>query len=103
MNLNPINEEKEFQHNNIELLLRRIKYETYLHKSGWDIIQNDGYYVKGTFNFNQVLLHNAFEPTRPLMVTGAYLKDGKVIFHQMILDRVLNDEYILQNTLHSSE
>merc|ERR1719215_917006 len=103
MNLNPINEEKEFQHNNIELLLRRMKYETYLHKSGWDIIQNDGYYVKGTFNFNQVLLHNAFEPTLPLMVIGAYLKPtGELFFHQMILDRVESGEYVVQNTLHSS-
>merc|ERR1719468_221976 len=38
------------------------------------------------------------------MVTGAYLKPtGDLIFHQMILDRVENDEYIVQNTLHSSE
>jgi hypothetical protein len=28
---------------------------------------------------------------------------GEVFFHQMILDRVESDEYILQNTLHSSE
>jgi hypothetical protein len=39
-----------------------------------------------------------------LTVTGAYLKPtGDLIFHQMILDRVEIDEYILQNTLHSSE
>jgi methionine-rich copper-binding protein CopC len=53
MNLNPKNKEKKFQHNEIEPLLKRIKNETYLNKSGWDIIQNDGYYVKGTFDFNQ--------------------------------------------------
>jgi hypothetical protein len=53
MNLNPRNKEKEFQANSIELLLKRIKNETYLNKSGWDIIQNDGYYVKGTFDFNR--------------------------------------------------
>ena len=39
MNLNPRNKEKQFQHNKIELLLRRIKNETYIKKSGWDMIQ----------------------------------------------------------------
>ena len=43
-------------------------------------------------------------PERPLTVTAAYIKpDGELIYHQMILDRVENDEYILQNTLHSSD
>ena len=51
MNLNPKNEEKEFQHNEIELLLKRIKNETYLHKSGWEII-HFGYYTHG-FEFDQ--------------------------------------------------
>ena len=38
------------------------------------------------------------------MVTGAYLKPtGELIFHQMILDCVENDEYVLQNTLFSTE
>ena len=39
MNLNPRNKEKKFQQTEIELLLARIKYETYLHESGWDIIR----------------------------------------------------------------
>jgi hypothetical protein len=39
-----------------------------------------------------------------LTVTGAYLKPtGDLIFHQMILDRVESDEYVLQNTLFSNE
>ena len=48
----------------------------------------------------QVLLHHNFAFTRPLTVTGAYLnRDGSIIFHQMVLDRVENSEFILQNTL----
>jgi riboflavin synthase len=39
-----------------------------------------------------------------LTVTGAYKdQNGEVFFNQMILDRVENDEYILQNTLHKGE
>ena len=35
-----------------------------------------------------------------MTVTGAYLdSDGKVYFHQMVLDRIERDEYVLQNTL----
>ena len=30
-------------------------------------------------------------------------KNGKVFFHQMTLEGVKKDEYVLQNTLHSSE
>ena len=30
-------------------------------------------------------------------------QSGDLIFHQMILDRIENDEYVLQNTLHSTE
>jgi hypothetical protein len=52
MNLNPKNKEKECQHNEIELLLRRMKNETYLRKSGWDIIRFYEYYAKGSFDFN---------------------------------------------------
>ena len=37
---------------------------------------------------------------RPLTVTGAYLNcDGSMIFHQMVVDRIENNEYIVQNTL----
>ena len=37
--------------------------------------------------------------TRPATVTGAYLfPSGEIIFHQMTLDRIENDEYVLQNT-----
>ena len=37
-NLNPIKDEQEFQLNDIDMLFRRLKHETYLNKSGWDII-----------------------------------------------------------------
>ena len=53
MNLNPRNKEKEFQQNKIELLLRRLKNETYLDKSGWDIIRIDNSLVEGSFDYNQ--------------------------------------------------
>ena len=51
MNLNPKNEEKEFQQTEIELLLKRIKNKTYLRESGWDIIR--GFCAEGLFDFNQ--------------------------------------------------
>ena len=54
LNLNPKNEEKEFQHNEIELLLKRMKNETYLHESGWDIIRMDESGAKGSLDLNQV-------------------------------------------------
>ena len=53
MNFNPKNKEKKFQQNEIELLLKRMKYETYLHKSGWDIIREQDFFAKGTFDFKQ--------------------------------------------------
>ena len=49
-------------------------------------------------------LNRTFFFTRPLSVTGAYLlPDDSIIFHQMILDRVENDEYVLQNTMLSMD
>ena len=49
-----------------------------------------------------MLLHEKFTCTRPLTVTGAFQQsDGRVFFHQMILDRIENRQYILQNTLIS--
>jgi hypothetical protein len=118
MNLNPINKEKKFQHNKIDLLLARMKYETYLHKSGWDIIRDDRIRehekLKHTFDFNQVFLNESFQFDRPLTVTGAYLLpnrtvDGKffpeeIFFHQMVLDSIdnefdyINAEYVILNT-----
>jgi hypothetical protein len=53
MNLNPRNKEKKFQHNKIDLLLKRLKYETYLHRSGWDIIRVNDFRANGTFGFEQ--------------------------------------------------
>jgi hypothetical protein len=53
MNLNPINIEKEFQHNKIELLLKRIKNETYLNDSGWDIIRDHRFGAEGSFDYNR--------------------------------------------------
>ena len=47
-----------------------------------------------------VLLHLNFVFTRPLTVTGVYLNpDLTIIFHQMVIDRIENSDFILQNTL----
>ena len=40
LNLNPKNEEKNFQTNDVETLLERVCKETYLMESGWEIIRN---------------------------------------------------------------
>ena len=54
-----------------------------------------------------VTLNENFHFTRPLTVTGAYLvpdrHDGRdfiglVFFHQMVLDRIDNEEYVIHNT-----
>ena len=52
LNLNPKKEEQSFQENEIELLLKRLKFKTYLNKSGWEII--DEYSItKADFNFEK--------------------------------------------------
>jgi len=43
LNLNPKNEEKDFQMNDIETLLERICKKTYLRESGWEIVRKQGY------------------------------------------------------------
>ena len=51
------------------------------------------------FLFFLVHLHDKFLFSRPLAVIGAYIfPDRKMIFHQMTLDRIEKDEYVLQNT-----
>ena len=52
-NLNPKKEEQEFQENEIELLLKRMKFKTYLNESGWVMIRKFGDQVKGDFDFEQ--------------------------------------------------
>jgi hypothetical protein len=42
LNLNPKKEEKYFQTNDVETLLRRICKKTYLMESGWEIIRSQG-------------------------------------------------------------
>ena len=42
-NLNPKKVEKKFQVNQIELLLKRLKYETYFNEVGWEIIRGRGF------------------------------------------------------------
>ena len=46
-----------------------------------------------------VTLHSSFKFSRPLTVTG-YWKDANdvVIEHQMVVDRVENNQYVIQNT-----
>ena len=53
LNLNPKNEERKFQQNEIELLLKRIKNETYLNHSGWRIISSDYFFASVSFDFDQ--------------------------------------------------
>lgn len=52
LNLNPKPEEMEYQTNDVLTLLERLKYETYLSKSGWDILKQLGL-MSGTFNFEE--------------------------------------------------
>ena len=40
LNLNPNEKEKDFQQNQIEILLQRVCQKTYLMETGWEIIQN---------------------------------------------------------------
>ena len=60
LNLNPKNEEKNFQMNKIETLLERICKKTYLQESGWEIVRTQGWpqpaestceFEKGNFHF----------------------------------------------------
>jgi len=77
MNLNPKNKEKKFQHNKIDLLLARMKYETYLHKSGWEIIREMAN-ERGTFDFEQgkIFIFSLFYRLNPthLMVNGSEIR-----------------------------
>ena len=50
-NFNPKKEEKEFQTNEIELLLRRMKFKTYLNQSGWEIIKQRS--LEANFDFEE--------------------------------------------------
>ncbi|CBY36763.1 unnamed protein product [Oikopleura dioica] len=111
LNLNPKKEENDFQMNDIETMLERICKKTYLRKSGWEIIRNQNLFsepAESTCEYIKVTLNQNFVFSRPLTVTGAYFLpartiDGvfyneKVVFHQMTLDRIENNTFILQNT-----
>ncbi|CBY13806.1 unnamed protein product [Oikopleura dioica] len=110
LNLNPKKEENDFQTNDVETLLERICKKTYLRKSGWEIVRKQGWPepAKSTCEYKKVTLNQNFVFSRPLTVTGAYFLpartiDGvfyneKVVFHQMTLDRIENNTFILQNT-----
>ncbi|CAG5102079.1 Oidioi.mRNA.OKI2018_I69.chr1.g134.t1.cds [Oikopleura dioica] len=70
--------------------------------SGWNIISQmspkDKRPISSSCHYNSVNLNEKFIFTRPLTVTGAYLyPSGEILFHQMTLDRIENDEYMLQN------
>ncbi|CBY34125.1 unnamed protein product [Oikopleura dioica] len=106
LNLNPKQEETEFQVNQIELILERLCKKTYLMETGWQIIQfrwkEEMRPKKSTCKFKKVLLHENFVFSRPLTVTGAFLlPNGEILFHQMTLDRIENNEYVLQNNQFS--
>ncbi|CBY30392.1 unnamed protein product [Oikopleura dioica] len=106
-NLNPDRTESEFQLNNIEFLLDRLCKETYLMETGWKIISEIGMRdfnrpKRSTCRYERVILHDDFNFSRLLTVTGSYLfpeNPDKVFFHQMVLDHVdyKKDEYVVQN------
>ena len=116
LNLNPSKEEQNKQTNEIDILLERLCQKTYLMESGWEIIRKMGGEkyspVESTCHFHpgippfeipihplSVTLNEKFVFTRPASVTGAFLhSSGEIAFHQMTLDRVENDEYVLQNS-----
>ena len=54
------------------------------------------------FSIFLVTLNEYFVFERPLTVTGVFLsRGGELLFNQMLLDRVENNKYILQNNLHT--
>ena len=52
LTLNPKKEEQSFQHTEIETLLKRLKFKTYFHPTGWDMIDRDNE-SKADFDFEQ--------------------------------------------------
>ena len=64
LNLNPRKKEQKFQDNDIESLLIRMKNETYLHKSGWDIIRDRCQGLNGSFDFEEgkILNYLLYQP-----------------------------------------
>ncbi|CBY14812.1 unnamed protein product [Oikopleura dioica] len=102
LNLNPKKEENDFQTNDVETMLERICKKTYLKDSGWEIVRTQGQYpepAKSTCEYKKVTLNQNFVFSRPLTVTGAYLfSTGELVFHQMTVDRIENNTFILQNT-----
>ena len=141
LNLNPKEEETDFQKNDIESLLKRLTKNTYLSPSGWDIIRNINSYnaihkierpkkfissgsrspswrrptsgssskssskpVDSICSIEKVTLNKNFKFSRPVTLTGAYLQtDGEVLFHQMVLDRIENNQFIIQTTEFSTD
>ncbi|CBY43068.1 unnamed protein product [Oikopleura dioica] len=102
LNLNPKKVESQFQTNDIETLLERICKKTYLRKSGWEIVREQSSFPKpaeSTCEYKKVTLNQNYVFSRPLTVTGAYLfSTGEIVFHQMTLDRIENNTFILQST-----
>ncbi|CBY10809.1 unnamed protein product [Oikopleura dioica] len=101
LNLNPKKEENNFQTNDIETMLERICKKTYLRESGWEIVrtQSWSYPAESTCDYKKVTLNQNFVFSRPLTVTGANLfSSGELVFHQMTLDRIENNTFIIQNT-----
>ncbi|CBY15344.1 unnamed protein product [Oikopleura dioica] len=110
LNLNPKKEEITFQTNDVETLLERICKKTYLRESGWEIIRTQDWVkpAESTCDYKKVTLNQNFVFSRPLTVTGAYFIPARtingvfyneeVVFHQMTLDKIENNTFILQNT-----
>jgi len=65
LNLNPKKGEKEFQFNSVEMILKRLKFPTYLNKSGWHILTRNGIYAKGSFDFAEGKSLLSIQPNPP--------------------------------------
>ena len=53
LNFTPNKEEKEFQYNSIEHLLKRLKFSTYLNENGWKIIKSIGVCPESEFCYKE--------------------------------------------------
>ncbi|CAG5112304.1 Oidioi.mRNA.OKI2018_I69.chr2.g6531.t1.cds [Oikopleura dioica] len=100
--------ENKFQLVEIETLLDRMAMETFAHEAGWewmrrlisrDFLKSMDLLAGSSFVYEKVYLNQNFTFVRPLTITGAFRSSSHsgVFFHQMILDRIENNEYIIQN------
>ncbi|CBY31442.1 unnamed protein product [Oikopleura dioica] len=107
LNLNHRKEEKDFQPNHAINLLDRIKYPTYLSKTGWKILCDLYENMKPSqCIYEKVDLRNIHSKKiwRPVTVTGFMWSDltkEPSSVHQMVIDDLDQHEFILN--IHSSD